>query len=119
LKSIKKKTLTILCLAVLFSTIAVVLGAGFIVSNTVTTPVNPTPSIVLTTDKTSYNNGDQVTLTATLAAGMNQTQTVTFLLGTSVLGNSDAVGGIAVYHTTVSNLGRTVINADWSARVPQ
>ena len=90
-------------------------------SGTTTHTVNSTSS---TTQLTSSPNpsvyGQPVTFTATvipgLSGGATPTGTVTFRLGTTVLGTATLSGGVAVFTTTVGQLpvGTNVITADYA-----
>jgi hypothetical protein len=108
------KILFAIVLASILTTVVVAVTPLF--SNTVITQINPTVSVALVTDKTSYTVGDTVTLTATLAPGMTDRE-VTFYLNNVALGSVASLNRVATYTTTAANSGLTIIDASWNASV--
>jgi hypothetical protein len=108
------KILFAIVLASILTTVVVAVTPLF--SNTVITQINPTVSVALVTDKTSYTVGDTVTLTATLAPGMTDRE-VTFYLNNVALGYVASLNRVATYTTTAANSGLTIIDASWNASV--
>jgi hypothetical protein len=108
------KILFAIVLASILTTVVVAVAPLF--SNTVITQINPTVSVALVTDKTSYTVGDTVTLTATLAPGMTDRE-VTFYLNNVALGSAASLNRVATYTTTAANSGLTIIDASWNASV--
>lgn len=75
----------------------------------------PTPEVDLVTDKTEYDAGDTVTLTATLS--FTSDRVVDFFLDDVKLGSAPSSGGVAVFTTVAVNSGTEDVTAVWHAEI--